>query len=64
MPNKYTNAEKVFELSRELRLRKKVYPGLIEQGKITKEQANHQYLVLQEILWDYKNKGTLFDTTE
>lgn len=64
MKSKYTNAEKVFELSRELELRKKVYSRLIEDGKLTKEQANHQYLVLQEILWDYKNKGTLFDTVK
>lgn len=45
--------EKIKELERELLMRRRVYPGLIQNGKLTKEKAERQLQVLQSIIDDY-----------
>lgn len=50
MPNKKTLSDAISEIKRELALRKQVYPRWIEQGKITRQDANHQYQSMERAL--------------
>lgn len=45
--------EKLAELEREFAMRKRVYPGLIDRGKLTPERAERQQAVLAAIIEDY-----------
>lgn len=45
--------EKLAELERELQMRRRVYPGLINRGKLTKEKAERQLKILSSIIEDY-----------
>lgn len=47
---KITLEDQIKELERELGMRETVYAGLIKAGKLTKDQANKQYLAMQEAL--------------
>lgn len=42
-----TYADIIKEIKRELAMRKQVYPGFIDRGKLTRDQANEQFLRLQ-----------------
>lgn len=48
--NKKTISEAIAEIERELEMRKFVYPGLIQKGKLTRDAANHQYQCLEKSL--------------
>jgi hypothetical protein len=48
-----TTKDKIDTLKRELRLRKNVYPRLIEQGKITPTHAEREIMTIQAIIDDY-----------
>ena len=45
--------EKLKELERELAMRRRVYPGLIERGKLTEDKADRQIKVLESVIADY-----------
>lgn len=49
-----TNADKLRELKREGHQRSRVYPRLIEQGRLTPEQAGRQNDILRAIILDYE----------
>ena len=49
-----TNMEKYACAKRELSQRERVYPRLIEQGKMTKEFAATQIALMAEIADDYR----------
>lgn len=67
MTSPITNADKLRELKREGHQRSRVYPRLIEQGRLTAEQAERQNAILSAIILDYeaevemeKRKADLF----
>lgn len=45
-----TLAEQIAEVQRELALRKRVYPTLIQSGKLDAGDAKWQMLVMEEVL--------------
>lgn len=47
-------------LKREIALRRRVYPRLVEQGKMTQTRADSEIEVMQAILDDYTARGDLF----
>jgi len=55
--SKFTNAEKLAELERELAMRKRTYPGLIGRGVLTLRQASNQMDILREIASDYRSQN-------
>ena len=48
-----TNEQKLACIKRELGYRTRVYPRLIENGSMTKEQADRQIGIMQAIADDY-----------
>lgn len=48
-----TNKDKQREAEREVAQRRRVYPRLIDNGKMTKEQATRQIAIMVEIAGDY-----------
>lgn len=51
MPEReFTNTELRKCAERELRLRKQVYPGRIERGRMTQQQADRELLMMEAIL--------------
>ena len=54
-----TTEQKIKALKREISYRKEVYPKLTKSGKMTKEQAEHEIAVMQEILSDYEGIRTM-----
>lgn len=50
-------------LQRELALRRRVYPGWVERGRITRAQADREIAVMEAILADYPNHD-LFEGRE
>ena len=53
----FTAAEKFQCLLRESGLRKRVYPRLIEQGKLTKEKADRELAIMESIVEDYRGEA-------
>ncbi len=51
-----TLAEKITCLERELNLRKRVYPRLINHDKMRPDEADHELEVMSAILDDYKQR--------
>lgn len=49
----FTNLEKKKEAQREVIQRRRVYRRLIENGKMTQAEADHQIALMQEIAEDY-----------
>lgn len=49
-----TLAEKITCLERELNLRKRVYPRLIDRGKMRPRESDHEIEVIAAILEDYR----------
>lgn len=52
----YTDAEKLAEIKREIRMRHSVYPKLIKGKKLSEEEAARQIAILEAIEKDYGNK--------
>lgn len=52
----FTDAEKIAEIRREIRMRHSVYPKLIKGGKLTEIDAARQILILEEIAQNYADK--------
>ena len=55
-----TRAEKHAAAAREVRLREKVYPRWVADGKMTKADADREIRTMREIAEDYREPG-LFD---
>lgn len=58
---KFTAREKEKEARRELSLRCRVYPRLVQIGKLTKEESERQIAIQQEIVDDYKAEADLLE---
>lgn len=52
----FTLTQKIACLERELRLRFRVYPRWMAQGKMTKAGADHEIGIMTEILEDYRKQ--------
>lgn len=48
-----TETDKLKCVERELRLRKKVYPRWVAEGRMTQQQAEHEIDCMQAIVTDY-----------
>lgn len=53
---KFTAAEKLDAIKRELTMRRSVYPRLIEQGRMRHETADRQIAVMEAIAQDYREQ--------
>ena len=62
-----TLAEQIAEAQRELALRRKLYPGWVEQGRLTHAAAYHQLACMAAIVETLRKRegetrqGSLFD---
>ena len=52
--NEYTDLDKLTEIEREIRMRQKVYPGLIAKNTITQKMAKKQIAIMEAIAEDYR----------
>lgn len=60
----YTNQDKAEEAVREVRMRERVYPRRVAEGKLDAASAERQIRIMQEIAEDYRTlaaNGDLFD---
>ena len=52
--NDYTLTDKIKELQNELYMRKRVYPKLVENGKLSQAEADKKRRIIAAILADYQ----------
>lgn len=52
----FSDFDKLQSLKRELALRKRVYPKLLGEGKMTQQQATHETEIMREIIADYEDR--------
>lgn len=52
-----TTQEKIKEIERELKMRQKVFPTWVLQGRIKQEIADKRIKIMEEILMDYQEKA-------
>lgn len=60
----FTIEQKIAELDREIKLRHRVYPRMVQRGQLTRETAQHRIAVLSSVLRDCQEKakeGPLFN---
>lgn len=50
-------AAQVKEVQREIALRRRVYPRLVEGGRMTQAAANRQIAVMEAVLFTLEEKG-------
>lgn len=51
-----TAAEKLACVTRELNMRRRVYPRWVESGKMTQAKADHEIRVMEAIAADYERQ--------
>lgn len=51
-----TDADKLAEVEREIKMREKVYRWYVEQGRMTHETADRQIAIMKAIAVDYRRK--------
>ena len=56
MSQRFTNAEKIREIRRELALRKNLYPKWVAAGRMKADQLERLVAIMQEIHDDYMAK--------
>lgn len=56
-----TIADKRREAERELAMRRRVYPRMVETGRIKKHEAERQIAVMEAIAEDYQERGLPLD---
>ena len=56
---KYTDEEKARVATREVRLRKRVYPGRVLTHRMKKSEADYQIAVMEEIASEYRSRTEL-----
>jgi hypothetical protein len=54
-----TTRDKLICAQRELEMRRNVYPGRIEQGKMTQAQATYEIKCMEAICDDYRSRDEL-----
>lgn len=54
MAKHFTKAQKIAELKREIKIRERVYPHWIVQGKVEANEAYDRIDILKAILADYE----------
>lgn len=52
-----TTKEKIKEIERELKMRKKVFPTWVLQGRVKQDVADKRIEIMEEILKDYQEKA-------
>lgn len=52
--NDYTLSDKIKEIKNELNMRQKVYPRLVESGKMSLRESERKTDIMQSILKDYE----------
>jgi len=52
-PKVATRPMKLDAINREIKWRERVYPGRVQQGKMSKEAADFQIWIMREIAKDY-----------
>lgn len=57
MSDRFSMHEKLKEIERELAQRRRVYPRLIDSGKMSRAAADRQTAVLEAIRDDYRRKA-------
>jgi len=66
----YTRIQKKTEIAREIAMRRKVYPRMVADGRITQDEAEHWIEIMQEIWRDYdeepdrRQKSFTFESDE
>jgi hypothetical protein len=53
---RFSTAEKLAEIEREIAMRRRTYPGLIARGTLTMRQASTQMDILREVAADYRSR--------
>ena len=53
----YTEAQKLEAITRELKLRRRVYPRRIEKGHMTQQLADYQLDIFEAIRSDYEERA-------
>lgn len=52
-----TTQEKIKEIERELKMRQKVFPTWVLQGRVSQSIADKRIKIMEEILADYQEKA-------
>lgn len=50
---RFTETDKQIAANRELHYRRRVYPGLVQRGKMTQQQADREIALMEAIRDDY-----------
>lgn len=53
--------QKLEAVEREIKYRRRVYPGLVEQGKMSQPQADRQIAIFEAIALDYRKAAASDD---
>lgn len=48
-----TTEDKLKEITREIKMRQRLYPRWVDAGKMSKEKANHALMIMQAVRQDY-----------
>lgn len=59
---RFSNRDKAEAAEREVRQRVRVYPRLIDKGKLTEVQASFQLAIMREIAADYRERDRKEDS--
>lgn len=57
MELRYTDAEKAEECARELKLRRRVYPDMVEGRKLKQSTATYRIALMEEIGAEYRERA-------
>ena len=55
----YTDEDKLKAAEREVKMRRRVYPRWVADGKMTQVQADREIAIMEAIAEDYRPKGLL-----
>ena len=55
----YTDEDKLEAVEREIKMRRRVYRGLVADGRMTQVQADREIAIMEAIAEDYRPKGLL-----
>ena len=53
----FTAAEKLAEVRRELAMRRRVYPRLVDGGKLTQAESDRQIAIMEAVAVDYERRA-------
>ena len=53
----FSDEEKLREITREIAMRRNVYPNWVQRGRITQQQADRHIAIMLEIAKDYGGHG-------